>query len=73
MNEKTVVLRNYETAVEANYELDVLKKNDVPAFLDDDLMDMIAPVFSDSAGGFRIWVFENDLERAEQLLTDVTG
>ncbi|MDR1653777.1 MAG: DUF2007 domain-containing protein [Prevotellaceae bacterium] len=71
MSEKTVILKGYETAVEANYELDILKKNDIVAFLDDDLMDLIAPAFSENDGGFRIWVFEGDFEKARKLLEDI--
>ncbi len=70
MEDKLVILKYYETIVEAEVDTEVLKANQIECTLDADETIMLYPVFDDNEKGIKLYVFEKDRERALQLITE---
>jgi hypothetical protein len=71
MEDKIVVLKSYETAIEAGVDKDVLTQNEIQSYLDDDLINQVLPMLSQIDGGcFILYIFERDRETALKTLAE---
>lgn len=70
MEDKLVILKYYETIVEAELDVEVLKANEIECTLDADETIVLYPVFDDNEKGIKLYVFEKDQERALQIITE---
>jgi hypothetical protein len=69
MEDKIIILKSYETAVKAAVDKDVLTKNEISSYLDDDLTNPF--VFSTfDGGGHKLYVFERDSKNAHKILEE---
>jgi hypothetical protein len=70
MEDKLVTLKNYETMVEAMFDQEILKENNVDSSINNENLVELMPMFGEIDNGLRLLVFENDLEKAVKILED---
>lgn len=70
MEDKLVILKYYETIVEAEVDINVLQTNNIECTLDTDDTIVIYPLFSDAEKGIKIYIFEKDFNTASQLIEE---
>ena len=68
--DKLVVAKYYDSVLNAELDLEVLKSKDIKSTVTDDMMIGIFPLFDEKERGISLLVFENDLERALQILEE---
>lgn len=66
--EKFIVLRTYFFAIQAEMDLNKLKDEGIDAFLSDEYMGSFSS-FGVATGGVKLHVSEEDLERAQNILS----
>ena len=67
--EKIIVFRAYDTAVEANIAKTKLDAYGIPCFLTDENFVNLYPIRNDIFPGVRLYIFENDLAEATEILS----
>lgn len=70
MDDKIVVYSTYYNPIEANIIKAKLEDSEIPCFLTDENISTIQPLFNQAVGGVKLNVFERDVERIHELLTD---
>ncbi|MGC3977107.1 MAG: hypothetical protein QM751_02045 [Paludibacteraceae bacterium] len=70
MEDKLTILKFYQTIVEAEVDIDVLRTNNIDCTLDTDDTIVIYPFFDEKEKGIKLYVFEKDVELATQLLQE---
>lgn len=70
MEDRLVTLKNYETMVEVLFDQDLLLKNGIQSSINNGDSVELMPMFSEINNGLQIMVFENDLEKALQVLEE---
>ena len=68
---KTVVLHTYTSLAEAQYDLDLLRSQNLACSLNDSNIVRLMPMFSSPFGGIKLVVFEKDIEEANTILKEV--
>lgn len=69
--QKTTLLRVFDTLPEACLAKDALEQNGVPCFLSNESIYQMYPVFGSSFGGIHLHIFEDDMERANDILDNL--
>lgn len=67
-NKKTIVLKSYDNTAIANLEHGILQDAGVECFLSDESVVNLYPMFSSPFGGVKLHVFEEDKEKALEIL-----
>jgi hypothetical protein len=70
MEDKLITLKNYETMVEAMFDQEILKENNIESSINNENAVELMPMFGEIDNGLRLLVFENDLEKAAKILED---
>ncbi len=70
MEDKLVTLKNYETMVEALFDQEILKENEIESSINNEDAVELLPMFSEINEGLRILVFEKDVENALKVLEE---
>jgi predicted RNA-binding Zn-ribbon protein involved in translation (DUF1610 family) len=65
---KTVILQTFDNYFYANITLTKLQSEGIQCYLKDEYTVTIDPLLSNAIGGIKLAVFENDVEKASQLL-----
>ncbi|MDR6463122.1 putative signal transducing protein [Chryseobacterium sediminis] len=60
----------YETALEANRDKQILAENDINSFIANEQLIQSDWLLSQAVGGIQLQVFEEDLEKAKEILQD---
>jgi len=68
--DKIIVFRAFNTAVEANIAKTKLDAYGVPCFLTDENFVNLYPIRNDIFPGVRLYIFENDLAEALDILSE---
>ncbi|MFT3703474.1 MAG: DUF2007 domain-containing protein [Agriterribacter sp.] len=63
-----VVIRTFDTYIDANIILGKLQSEGIPCFLRDEYTVTIDPILSNAIGGIKLVVPESEVERAKELL-----
>ncbi|HPW90309.1 MAG TPA: DUF2007 domain-containing protein [Paludibacteraceae bacterium] len=71
MDSKTIILKTYENLTVANFDKNFLEEHGISCFLSDSNVVQLYPMFSSPFGGIKLHVFEEDEERALQLLNQI--
>ncbi len=71
MSDKTVILKVYESNINAEYDMRMLEENGIPCFITHDSVFNLTPLFDPAVGSIRLCVFEDDEERALMLLNEI--
>jgi len=70
MEDKLVTFKNYDSMVDAMFEQELLKENDIDCSINnEDSVDLL-PMFGELNDGLRIVVLEKDLEKARKVIED---
>ena len=69
-NDKIIVLRQFESAIDANIAKTKLDAYGIPCFLTDENLAGLYPLPKMTAMQARIHVFENDVDRANEILNE---
>lgn len=70
MEDKLITLKNYETMVEALFDQEVLRENNIESSINnEDAVDLL-PMFGELNEGLRILVLEKDYETSLKILED---
>lgn len=70
MEDRLITLKNYENMVEALFDQDLLRQNNIESSLsNEDTVDLL-PMFSETNNGLGIVVFEKDYEKALKVLEE---
>jgi len=69
MKGKTIIYKSYDLYYDAIYARDVLKQNGIEAFLSDFGMMPLSPAVTESMGGTKLHIFEDDLPKVEEILS----
>ena len=70
MEDKLVTLKNYETMVDAMFDQELLRENNIESSIyNEDTVELL-PMFGEINDGLRIVVLQNDLEEAAKILED---
>jgi len=70
MEDKLVTLKNYETMVDAMFDQELLKENNIESSIyNEDTVELL-PMFGEINDGLRIVVLQNYLEEATKILED---
>jgi len=70
MEDKLITLKNYETVVEAMFDQELLKENNIDSSINNEDSVELMPMFGEINEGLRILVFENDYEKAMKVLDE---
>jgi hypothetical protein len=70
MEDKLVTLKNYESMVEAMFDQEILKENEIDSSINNENSVELLPMFGEINDGLRISVFEKDFEKAMKVLGD---
>lgn len=70
MEDKLITLKNYETMVEAMFDQEILKENNIESTLNNEDSVELMPMFGEINEGLRLVVFENDYEQAIKILDE---
>lgn len=70
MEDKLVVLKFYETVVEAEVDINVLQTNNIECTIDGVDTPVLYPIFSEQENRIKILVFEKDLDQATKLIEE---
>jgi hypothetical protein len=70
MEDKLVTLKNYESMVEAMFDQELLKENEIDSSINNENSVELLPMFGEINDGLRISVFEKDFEKAMKVLGD---
>ncbi len=70
MEDKLITLKNYETMVEALFDQELLKENNIDSSINNEDSVELLPMFGEINDGLRIVVFEKDFEEAIKVLED---
>ena len=70
MEDKLVTLKNYESMVEAMFDQELLKENEIDSSINNENSVELLPMFGEINEGLRISVFEKDFEKAMKVLGD---
>jgi len=68
--DKVVSLKYYDSVIDAELDMEILKENAIQCIYNDDTMVGLFPIFDDKERGIELMVFENDYEKAKQILDD---
>ncbi|MBP1663831.1 MAG: hypothetical protein H6Q19_971 [Bacteroidetes bacterium] len=71
--EKLVVAKYYDSVLNAELDMEVLKNSNIESTVTDDMMVGIFPLFDEKERGISLLVFEKDLDVALQILDDYHG
>ena len=70
MEDRLVTFKNYDSMVDAMFEQELLKENDIDCSINnEDSVDLL-PMFGELNDGLRIVVLEKDLEIARKVIED---
>jgi len=70
MEEKLITLKNYETMVEAMFDQELLRENNIDSTINNEDSVELMPMFGEINEGLRILVFEKDFEQAMKVLEE---
>ena len=70
MEDKLITLKNYETMVEAMFDQEILKENNIESSLNNEDSVELMPMFGEINDGLRLVVFEKDFEQAVKILEE---
>ena len=70
MEDKLITLKNYETMVEALFDQEILKENNIKSSINNETAVELLPMFSETNNGLNLVVFEKDYEAAVQILQE---
>jgi len=70
MEDKLKTLKNYETMVEAMFDQELLRENNIENFINNEESVELMPMFGDINEGLRIMVFEKDYDTAIDILDE---
>jgi hypothetical protein len=70
MEDKLITLKNYETIVEALFDQELLKENNIDSSINNEDSVELMPMFGEINEGLRIVVFEKDFEKAIGILEE---
>lgn len=70
MEDKLITLKNYETMVEAMFDQEILKENNIESSLNNEDSVELMPMFGEINEGLRLVVFEKDYEQAIKILEE---
>ncbi len=70
MEDRLVTLKNYESMVEAMFDQELLKENNIESSINNENSVELLPMFGEINEGLRISVFEKDFEKAIKILGD---
>lgn len=70
MEDKLITLKNYETMVEALFDQELLKENNIDSSINNEDSVELMPMFGEINEGLRIVVFEKDFEEALNILAE---
>jgi hypothetical protein len=70
MEDKLITLKNYETMVEALFDQELLRSNNIDSSINNEDSVELMPMFGELNEGLRILVFEKDFENAIKILED---
>ena len=66
-----ILLRSYDNYITANLHLQQLEAEGIRVYLENENVATIAPYLGGAAGGIRLMVFEDQLQRATELITAI--
>lgn len=70
MEDRLVTFKNYDSMVDAMFEQELLKENNIDCSINnEDSVDLL-PMFGELNDGLRIVVLEKDLEKARKVIED---
>lgn len=70
MEDRLVTFKNYDSMVDAMFEQELLKENDIDCSINnEDSVDLL-PMFGELNDGLRIVVLEKDFEKARKVIED---
>ena len=70
MEDKLITLKNYETMVEAMFDQELLRENNIDSSINNEDSVELMPMFGEINEGLRIVVFEKDFKKANKVLDD---
>jgi len=70
MEDKLITLKNYETMVDAMFDQELLRENNIESSINNEDSVELMPMFGEINDGLRIVVFENDYEQAIKILEE---
>lgn len=70
MQDKLITFKNYDSMVDAMFEQELLRNNNIEcAINNEDSVDLL-PMFGEINDGIRIVILEKHLEKAQQIVDD---
>lgn len=70
MEDRLVTLKNYESMVEALFDQELLKENNIESSINNENSVELLPMFGEINEGLRISVFEKDFDLATKILNE---
>ena len=70
MEDKLITLKNYETMVDAMFDQELLRENNIDCSINNEDAVELLPMFGEINDGLRIVVFEKDYETAIKILEE---
>lgn len=70
MEDKLITLKNYETMVDAMFDQELLRENNIESSINNEDSVELLPMFGEINDGLRILVFEKDFDEAIKILEE---
>ena len=70
MEDKLITLKNYESMVDAMFDQELLRENNIESSINNEDTVELLPMFGEINDGLRIVVFEKDFDLAIRILED---
>jgi DNA-directed RNA polymerase subunit RPC12/RpoP len=70
MDDKIVVIRRFDSPIEANIIKGLLEANEIQCFLSDENIIGLNPLYNPAIGGVKLQIFEKDIEIVEKILAE---
>ncbi|MDR0371229.1 MAG: DUF2007 domain-containing protein [Prevotellaceae bacterium] len=72
MKDKLATLKHYDGMIEAMFDQELLKENNIRSFINNQQLVELYPMFGDIDEGLKLVVFEKDREKALRVIAEYT-
>ena len=70
MEDKLITLKNYETMVDAMFDQELLRENNIESSINNEDVVELLPMFGEINDGLRILVFQKDYDAALKIIEE---
>lgn len=70
MENKTIIIKTYDNLIKANFYKELLENNNIQCFISDENISSLLPITASPFGGYKLNIFERDIQKAAKLIAE---